>query len=485
MRVVNLFIALMVMLVLVGCNSTRDIMNSYEQNLVVGRYAAASEMSLKRAEKKDSSQLMWRLLAGNAEMLNNQPSQAIEQLDLAEDIFQANDAQSVFSRGMTNTKAMLNNDLSFDYNGLGQDRIFCCFYKGLEYTLMGNPAAARTEFNRAADHQENWLFDRRRDISAAAERLEKEAENIPADRRVEGQDTAKQTMDILTDESFREQIKSKCGYDPALSGNLDMISRSGYMNAYMSHFVGVFRWLNGDGGRGYLKDARDLCTTNLVVKEDLAAVESSIRPQNAVWIYVEDGLCAKREEWRLDLPTFLIPYANRYVLYAGMALPYLVSRDFGADGYYVGAERMPLEEIPELQDVDKLLKTEYDVYMSGALPREITRTLLKIGSQVALGIAIDNSHDDGTLVTLKLIQAGIAAWAASSTKADVRCWSSLPKVVKMHRIQRPADGKLVVVATNHGVQEELHLDIPEGNSIVWIRKTSRGATMVAKMVTFP
>lgn len=484
-RLFFLFVAIIGVIFFVGCRSTRELMVDYEQNLVTGYFGKAGEISSDQANKENSSQLMWRLLAGNALLLDNQPAQAIEQLDLAEDIFAENDTQSVFSRGLTNTKAMLYNDNSFDYNGLGQDRIFCCLYKGMEYVFMGNAAAARTEFNRASDHQENWLFERRKDIQAAEERLAAEAESIPADRRVQGQDTKKQTSAILQDASFCDQIRTKCGYDPVNSGNLDRLPRAAYLNAYLAHFVGIFRWLNGDGARGYLRDARDLCVGNSVVAEDLAAVEASNHPQNTVWIYVEDGLCAKREEWRLDIPAFLIPYANRYVLYAGMALPYLVKRDVGADAYYVGEEGMPLAQIPELQDVDKLLKTEYDVYMSGALPREITRALLRIGGQVALGIAIDKADDETTRFALQLTQVGLAAYDASVTEADLRSWISLPKSVKMHRIKRPADGKIVVVATNPGARHEMHLELPEGNSIVWIRKVSRGTGMVAKVATFP
>ena len=99
---------------------------------------------------------------------------------------------------------------------------------------------------------------------------------------------------------------------------------------------------------------------------------------NQVWVYVEDGLCPVREEWRLDLPTVLIPYLNRYILYAGMALPYLRYRNEACASYSVaaGGQVMPLVE---LQDVDALLKTEFDVYFRGALTREITRTVVKAG----------------------------------------------------------------------------------------------------------
>ena len=56
-----------------------------------------------------------------------------------------------------------------------------------------------------------------------------------------------------------------------------------------------------------------------------------------VWIYAEDGLCPCREEWRLDLPLGLLPFVGRYVIYAGMALPYLRNRAHGAISWSIAA----------------------------------------------------------------------------------------------------------------------------------------------------
>ncbi len=41
-----------------------------------------------------------------------------------------------------------------------------CFYKAVDFAAAGKPEAARTEFNRAAHHQENWLSERRKEIAA-------------------------------------------------------------------------------------------------------------------------------------------------------------------------------------------------------------------------------------------------------------------------------------------------------------------------------
>ena len=250
------------------------------------------------------------------------------------------------------------------------------------------------------------------------------------------------------------------------------------MNAYVQHVCGVFRWLDGGGGRNFLKDAATLAPASAAAR-DFAEADKGLKPRNQVWIWAEDGLCPAREEWRIDLPLVLLPYAGRYVLYAGMALPYLRPRDMGATTWQVQAGGVTTP-FAESANMDKLLKTEYDVYMRGALTREITRTVVKTGVQIALGVAADHSGDSRHQLAMRLAQAGVAAWAASTTAADLRSWTALPKTVKCVRIDRPADGRLDVLADNQRIQ----VAVPEGNTLVFLRKPSPQAMPVVKQVTF-
>ena len=165
-----------------------------------------------------------------------------------------------------------------------------------------------------------------------------------------------------------------------------------------------------------------------------------------------------------------------------MALPYLRERAHGAINWSVtaGGQNMPM--IP-LANVDALMKTEYDVYMRGALTREITRTIVKIGAQVALGVAADAAEEKGqggTYWALKASQIGVATWAASTTSADLRSWTSLPNTVKMARVNRPADGRITVTADSQCIE----LNVPQGNTMVFLRKPGPIARPMIKMVTF-
>lgn len=489
-RVIRFYVVI-IMVVLAGCRTTKDVLDDYEANVIAGNYSASIPEVTELAEKQDGSQQLWRLMAGAANFMADDKSAAINQFDLAEEVFKKNDTTSVFAQTGDGALAMLTNDKSFSYDGGGQDRIFTCLYKAIDFMCLGKMDEARVELNRSSQYQTNWLYDRRRDIEAAAKKLESEATKYQSQYGV-GQASSShfrksQTAHLLSNADFVSEIKNKCSFDPSRSGNLSAMPEVDYMNTYALHVAGVFRWLNGDTDRNYLRDVLRLVPGNPVLAKDYAEMDKGVSPREYVWIWVEDGLCPVREEWRLELPLVLLPYVNKYVIYAGMALPYLRYRQTSASNWYVmtNGERVPMSI---LADVDRLVKSEYDVYMRGALTREISRTLVKVGVQAALGAAAEaaaqrerkkggNSSD---YLALKLSQIGVATWAKATIGADLRSWTALPKSVKVARILRPKNGKIIVTADDQPI--ELHL--PPGNIMVFIRKPSLSAMPTIKTAIF-
>ena len=465
-----------------GC---RHPMADYENSLVSGDYATAASIATEEVKSGGNDELRWRLMAGGASRLAGDGQAAIDHFDKAEDVMIDHDGTSVFAKGATGTWAMMTNDKAFPYDGGGQDRIMTCLYKAIDFAAAGRPDAARTELNRAAQHQENWLYERRKEIADAQERLEedaaayrKEKESgtaaLPNDKKV---DSGKVVDGAFANADFAAQVKAQSGFDMATDGILDNLKLADWINPYAEHVTGVFRWLNGDECRNYLKDAATYSPSNPTAARDFADIEKGAKPQNQVWVWLEDGLCPKREEWRIDLPLVLIPYVNNYVMYAGMALPRLVERESAGSGWQVGSAPMA-----ELVDMDGKIKTEFDVYFRAALIREITRTSVKVGTQIALGVVAENLNDWRTQYALKASQMAVAAWAASTVGADTRSWTTLPKKVHVARIDRPADGKVVLAGANGPLAE---ITVPPGNSMVFVSKPSPQAVPSVKVVTYP
>lgn len=481
-----------------GCRTTRDILVDYEKDLSIGNYERACVEVSAKAKTAGVDQLMWQLLAGSAYYMSGRSAEAIAQFDAAEDAFEEYDKSSVFERGGEGLWAMLNNDKSLSYDGGGEDRVFTCLYKAVDYMTQGRIAAARSEFRRAALHQEDWIDERRKDIAAAEEKMEDETAAHLRQNGGNRMEQARYVNTILTDASFVAEMQKEYGYNVFSSGNLATMRRDDYVNPYLQHLTGIFRWLNsqdrGNGAAEMLRHASEI-VSNSVVDADYSDCLNRRPPVNQVWIYAEDGLCPHREEFVIHLPLILIPYANRYVQYAGVAFPRLKKRAAAAQNWTVRAGHA-VQPFSLLADIDKLVKTEYDVYMRGAVKRELTRAVMKVCAQIAAGIAAekarersrdkaargeDNRREQTTFWILKAVQSLFAVADYATTSADIRSWTSLPKCVRVIRVERPSDGKIAVDAG----AERVELIVPEGNTIVFLRKPALHAQTVVKQVTFP
>ena len=439
---------------LVGCRSTDAILTDQEAKISYGRYAEAGVEPAKLADEGGRDAPCWQLHAATAAHLAADADEAIRRFDLAEDGFLDFDARGALVQGAQGTWSMLSSDMAMPYAGSGQDRVFTCLYKALNYGVKGNAAAIRTELNRALQHQENWLAERSAEIAAADAKMTAETQAKAGNSASTA--TAAPSR-ALADAGFAERIRSRTGFDPAVGGQLERLVADDYTNNYLLKFNEIFRRNVGDSGP---------------------------KPANRVTVFVEDGLCPRRREWRLDLPLVLVPGVSRYVQYAGMALPELASRNAAVTAYSVaaGGATYPL---PVIQDVDRLVKTEFDVFFKGALTREITRAVTRVTAQAALGVASQvagHGHDgDAAAALLKLVQLGVAGWSAAETEADLRSWTTLPKSVYMIDVPRPADG---VVTVNAGL-EKIQVNVPEGNTTVVVRKASSAAPSVVKSFTLP
>lgn len=461
----KLILPILAAALLVGCRTTNDVIADYNANIAAGRYAQAAKEPAERAAEPDVDRLLWHLMSARASDLAGDAASAIAAYDAAEDVMDENGRRSVFAQGADTASAMLLNDKFFPYDGGGQDRIFTCLYKAVSYAAGGRPDAARTEFNRAATHQENWLYERNKDIAAAQENLDRAAAEHGG-----GTDEGQSSIVVekaMSNASFAQTLKYALGFDLFTSGVLDKLKPADYQNPYVAHVTGVFRWMSGDGGRNYLKDAASLRPANSVAKSDFAACSAGTVPVDQVWVYVEDGLCPVREQKRIEFPLILIPGANRYVSNVGMALPRLLPRDAAADRWTAGGAAMEV-----IADVDALCKVEYDVYMRGAIMRELTRSALEVAGQVAAGIAAENARRHGssnTATALNITRDVIALYGVAKRGADLRSWSSLPKKVYVARVPRPASG-VVNVAANGLVAASV--TVPQGSSMVFVRKPS-------------
>ncbi len=476
-NIVNCF-PIIAILFLAGCVAPQS---EYNKHIAVGAYGEATRIAEAEASKRNGDELLWRLQAGSAASYSGNLEESIRQFDLAEDIFQKNDQKSVFENGAEAAGGLLINDLVFDYNGMGLDRTFCCLYKAIDFAAQGKMNSARTELNRAAQHQENWVYERKKDVEAAYNKLNKESEAAAKEKNLDSIYSSQKVEDIVSDSRTVELIKDKTGIDYNTCGNLEQLSALNYTSIYLAHLCGIFRWLNKDGGRNFLKDATALAPQNQLLAEDFGNANAGQKPGNNVWIYVEDGLCCYREGFTLIFPAHLLPFNGIVVFPTSISLPLLRERLSAAEQYYVetsGVSRQMLF----LESIDRLVRTEYGIFMRSAVPREIARIIMRVGTQVALEIAARNTRDENARLALYLTQLSIGIFGIAVSKADTRSWQALPKNIYVQKVPCPADGKIRIKAGN---MQTIEADVPKDcPSVIWIRRPTAFAVPSAKVISF-
>ena len=467
-----------VLFALCGCRTTEEILRDYNSEFQRGIYQRGASETSELAASGGGDELLWHLLAGSAYRLSGEHEQAFRHMEAADHCYGANDTKGVFSRGASSSWAMMVNDTVFAYDGGGVDRVFTCLYKAIDFLDQNNPSQARIDLNRAGQYQRNWLFDRRKEIEAARKRFDSDAQRYANSQRTTSSTASGSNAIVssaLSDATLRNQFIKNCGFDPTCDGDVEAIaSTKGYMNPYELHVEGVFRWLNGDSDRNELRDAASCLPRSSMAKRDASERRANKFPRDQVWVYIEDGLCPERREWRCDLPLFLIPGARDYLPYVAMAFPTLQKRSVASDYWRVE------DKTPEIIcDVDSLVRTEYDIYMKGAVTREISRTVIRAGMEIALGILAEKHKSQNDYWAYKLGQVAVAVWAASCTRADTRSWVSLPKRVFAARIDRPESGLVTVRAAG----ETVTISLPRGNSMVFLRKPGSTSPTIVKKYT--
>lgn len=471
-----------------GCRTADlDLMAQYVDGVASGRMDAVREAVAERADEVSQAQLMWTLDAAAANSLAGDLSTSNRLFDRAEDILEENDRTGSAYRGANRTLAFLSDDLALDYDCGGTERAFCNIYKAQNYAAQGNRAAANVELNRALVRQEGWL-------AVCRDRIDQEQRKIDAD--VAAYDSGEQAKfaghfaSVWSSAALKSDLYAAYGFNPMSGGRPTFLAERSFMNPYLCHLAGVMKRITmSTGGEAYLKDAARLLPRHPVVTNDWVEAVAGRYPQNQVWIYVEDGMCARPEAVKIPFPD-VIPLQTLYAPNAAFYLPRLTPQPASGVAYSVGGQA---DAFAELLDVDAGLRADFRVRLNGIVAREVAKRVAQVGTEIASGVARDvalgialhkdakGKKDDAQAAAVvaagsALVNLGMKAWNAATQTVDVRCWSALPQRVLVARVARPADGKVVVTAG----AETLTVPVEEGNAIVWIRKPSQAAPAVVR-----
>ncbi len=437
-----------------GCLSLDERLGEQARQVAEGRLSVAYDAAATDAARENADTNFWQAEAGALALMNGRPSTALAHLDAADNGF--NDvARRRYGASVADAaKAVAVNDTLMPYAPEGLDRVFANLYKALAYGAAGRPAALRVELNRARQRQQEWFH---RCTKAIVDAGSADAAQRRAAER-EAAETVGKAMPL--DAATARAVANGSAQATRLFGRL-----RGFGNAYAAHVAGVTRWCAGDAPLNDLAMAAALAPGNAYAQADHASERGGARPSGRVWVYVEDGLAPRRVPRAVTLPYPSIAGHLNGIGTLSFNVPALEARPAAAAGY--SANGVALQP---LQDVEALARDQFRRAYPGILARQIARTALRVAAQESGHAALRHGGDDP--LAILLYDLAMLFYDVSTNDADVRCADLLPKTVWMASLPRPADG--VLRLTPHGGQPLAVRLIPQGNTLVWVRRPVPG-----------
>ena len=207
------------------------------------------------------------------------------------------------------------------------------------------------------------------------------------------------------------------------------------------------------------------------LKQQLATNKSSLN--NYVIVLYEDGNGPGFDEFRLDLPMYLV---SDKVLYSGIALPEFREGQSAGGSLLVGDAGTATVM---LTDMNRIAGLEFEKSYEGVVTKAIVSTMIKTAAQYAANEVIDREVEKNKIDPLAgmLLQIGTAVTQAATTQADTRAWSNLPNTIQIAIVERPASGNLpLFTATRESVGSAEVKE--EGNYLVLVKAASPQAKPV-------
>jgi hypothetical protein len=432
----------------------------FNASFAQGKYSQAAEQELQH-----SPSLIGNLQAAAALRYCQHYDRSTALFDKCEADMKAISEKSSASGLAGGFGAIMINDSVLEYRATEYDGVMVNTYKALNFWKTGNIDLARVEFNRALDRQ-------RRARERFAAEIQKLSEEV----------AQRQTSE---NEAARQQRREAVDYSRSVSNpEIDAMIRKTYSgldefkaypdftNPFTTYLAGLFFMSQHDYSRAatLLKEAYGMSDANTVVQSDLFCVEQVLNGRglcnSSVWVIYENGLGMVRGEYRIDLPLYMF---SEKVYYSGIALPMLMFREQASSSLSIHSGTDSSERTVFLASMDRVSQTEFRKRYPSIVTRSIISAMLKTYGQYQA------RQEFG-------VWGGVAAalFQRSTTTADLRVWSALPKEFQVAKVRVPDNGK-IRISTPNG----FYLDVivpSHRSSIVYVKQPTVSAPLVYEII---
>jgi len=456
------YLILLLMPFFIGCNAPKSQLNTFNEHFRICGYEqsiqfAQSKMGkAKKGKKPKNNDLLWALQIGSVERLRQNYELSTEYFDKSEELLNYYDHQNKLAATIASTVV---NENVISYTGEEYDGVMVNTYKALNFMKQGKDDLVRVEFNRALDRQ-------RRAKEKFAKEIAK-VQNEIAEQEKKGTSQVRQSVENPKVQSI---ISEKY---PSL---YSFKAYPDFVNPFTTYLAGIYFNLVGDHSKAIdlLKESCGMVPDNDYIAEDLAVTERILdgegQLQDMVWVIFENGLGPIKEEFRIDLPLFIV---TNQVKYVGIALPKLKFREQAYPYLSVKAadNNYPTQQVA---DMDRVIQTEFSKDFKTILTRAIISATAKAAAQYAL--QQDNSSGSA------LASIAVAVYSFATTAADVRIWTTLPKDFQVARFSIP-DDRIIIIDPPGGAPNRIQIP-PCKNAVVYVKIPFREAAMVCDIMTY-
>ena len=448
-------------------SENNDELASFNNLFSEGKYNEAAQFALtcKGDKACDSSKLLQSLQAAAALRCAGKLTESNEIFDECEEVIKYHDKKFMGCDAVSNFEALLVNDSMLDYEGAEYDGIMINTYKALNFWKAGKIDLARTEFNRALERQT-------RAKERYADKIQKQKEAI-AQKQDEEQKKAASAGNSEPPLDYQKNLANpevEKILQQEYSTLYEFQAYPDFINPFATYLAGLFFMSQGDYSNSvnYLKEAYGMVDKNSVVADDFAAVNKKKSSKKFVWIIFENGLGPEKEEFRMDLPLFIV---SDKVQYTGIALPKLRLRESAYPHLTVKVNGKDACKTSVMASMDRVVQTEFKNEYDFILTRAIMCTLSKTYGQYQ---AQKKYGDWGGLAA--------AVYQAATTSADLRIWTSLPKEFQVAKVQTPKNGSLTLSPPSGG---DITVQVaPEKSSLVYVKIPTPKAPAVYDVIPF-
>ncbi len=446
-----------------GCLSLQEQIEQQEHWVSSGQYAKAYAEAATLADDagvNGADWNFWNADAGALALMAGRPKDAVVHLDAADHGFNDVSRRVYGSSAADTAAAVLVSDGVTPYAPEGVDRVFVNFYKALAFGVQGDADAMRVELNRVRERQNEWFYTCASDIQEQEDSMKSlsKSERDLAEAALKGAKVPEVTQ-LQVSERQMEMLTQERADATKFFARL-----GGFANAYAAHVTGITRWCAGDNSRNDLALAYALAPHNTFVAQDHAMEKAGKKPENRVWVYVEDGLAPRRVSKQ-----YVIPYSlHNMPGVVTFDIPELKDRAAASMQYTVNGT-----QLQAIVDVDELMHDQFNRLKAGIITRQIIRTAVRVVAKEGSAALTDNE------LAKLFISILFIAYDVSTNVADLRCADVLPKNVWMAAIERPANG-VVTVRSSYDTQT-----VPlttKGNTLIWVRKPAAGAAATVLVV---